>query len=597
MKKSDSNGRASKRLAAIAAVVFSALLVLPLSAQYPSSSQVSKDGTALLLQDYASAPLSSLMKDSYPAEIDYHDELGRENTLHSEPAGAPRASSRFFVNDANGILYILDKNTKKFTPYIDFGKVFPKFTTDPGYEGGIVFVVFDPGYAKNGKFYTVHTEKLTESAATPPTNASLPGLKVDGYTTTDPVKPPSGSIVGESVLVEWTDTNIGNATFEGTAREVLRVQFNRFMHQMDDLLFDPVAKPGSADYRNLYIAMGDGASGETPGVTHSTPQRLDALQGKILRITPDINLRPSDMLSANGRYRIPSTGADPNPFTSVSNARPEIFAYGFRNPQRMSWDAPTNTFLADDIGLHDWEEVDVVTKGGNYGWAEREGNEQVFVPEGGKTGSQMSPQVAFPEKDRLTVVGLNEPVTPLYPSAVYSHEEGDSIGSGFVYRGKLMPQMRGKYIFHDRTTGRIFYSDLSEMLAGKGLRDHAAAIHEIQIMYKSPYDAAAKSPSKWRLYDILAETFAHKGGQPKQGAVLPGASGAVGGWRGTNFREAPPDPYGVKYGGGRADIHLALGGDGEIYVLSKSDGMIRKFVAVVTPPPASTQAAHAGGAE
>lgn len=567
-------------------------LALPIvSAQYPSSPQVTKDGTALLLQDYASTPLSSLTKDSYPSPVDYHDELGRINTLHSEPADAPHSSSRFFVNDANGIFYILDKNTKKFKPYIDFGKVFPKFTTDPGYEGGIVFVVFDPAYAKNGKFYTVHTEKLTESAATPPTNASLPGLKLDGYTTTAPVKPPTGSIVGESVLIEWTDTNINNSTFEGTAREVLRIQFNRYMHQMDDLLFDPVAKPGSPDYRNLYIAVGDGASGETPGATHPTPQRLDALQGKILRVTPDINLRPLDMLSANGRYRIPSTGADPNPFISVPSARPEIFAYGFRNAQRMSWDVPTDTFIANDIGLHDWEEVDIVNKGANYGWADREGNEQVFIPEGGKTGSQMSPVVPFPEKDRLAVDGLNEPVTPLYPAAVYSHQEGDSIGSGFVYRGKLMPQMRGKYIFHDRTTGRIFYSDLADMLATKGLRDHLAAIHEVQIMYKNPYKPDA-APAKWRLYDILAEAYAHKGGQPAQGAVLPGASTAVGGRRGENFHEGPPDPYGVKYGGGRADIHLALGGDGELYVLSKSDGMIRKFVAVVTPPPASKQVAE-----
>ena len=584
--------RPTVALCCLLAFLLSLVLTLPiLSAQYPSSPQVTKDGTALLLQDYASAPLSSSIKDSYPAPVDYHDELGRINTLHSEPADAPRSTSRFFVNDANGILYIVDKSTKKFMPYIDFGKVFPKFTTDPGYEGGIVFVVFDPAYAKNGKFYTVHTEKLTESTATPPTNSSLPGLKLDGYATTAPVKPPNGSIVGESVLIEWTDTNIANSTFEGSAREILRMQFNRYMHQMDDLLFDPVAKPGSPDYRNLYIAMGDGASGETPGVTHTTPQRLDALQGKILRVTPDVNLRPSDMLSANGRYRIPSTGTDPNPFISVPNARPEIFAYGFRNPQRLSWDVPTNTFIANDIGLHDWEEVDIVTKGANYGWADREGNEQVFIPEGGKTGSQMNPVVPFPAKDRLTVEGLNEPVTPLYPAAVYSHQEGDSIGSGFVYRGKLMPQMRGKYIFHDRTTGRIFYSDLSEMLATKGQRDHLAAIHEVQIMYKSPYkpDAAA---TKWRLYDILAEAYIHKGGQPLEGAVLPGASTVVGGRRGENFHEGPPDPYGVKYGGGRADIHLTLGGDGEIYVLSKSDGMIRKFVAVITPPPAAKQVAQ-----
>jgi hypothetical protein len=579
-------GRSSKLSHRLLLVVAFTLALPIVWAQYPSSPQITKDGTAVLLQDYASMPPSSLMKDTYPAEIDHEGELSRVNTLHQEPANAPRSSSRFFVNDANGILYILDKNTKKFTPYIDFGLTFPQFTTDPGYEGGFVFVAFDPGYAKNGKFYTVHTERLNKGAAAVPTNAHLPGLRLDGYTVTEPVKPPSGSIIGESVLIEWTDTSIGNSTFEGTAREVLRIQFNQYIHQLDDLIFDPLAKPGSADYGNLYVAVGDGGSGETPGPTHTTPQRLDALQGKILRITPDTNLRPGDMLGANGRYRIPSTGADPNPFVSVNKARTEIFAYGFRNPQRLSWDAATNTLIANDIGLHDWEEVNVVTKGGNYGWAEREGNEQVFVPEGGKTGSQMSPTIAFPEKDRLTVEGLAEPVTPLYPVAVYSHQEGDSIGSGFVYRGKLMPQLRGKYIFHDRTTGRIFYSNLSEMLAAKGVHNSLAAIHEIQIMYKSPYDSSAKGPEKRRLYDILADAFAHKGGVTKQNAVLPGAAPVVGGWRGETFRAGPADPYGVKYGGGRADIHLAMGGDGELYVLSKSDGMIRKFEAVVTPPPA-----------
>ena len=515
------------------------------------------------MQDYASLPLSSLIKDTYPAEIDRAYELSRVNTLHAEPADAPRSSSRFFVNDANGILYILDKRTKKFTPYIDFGLTFPQFTTDPGYEGGFVFVAFDPGYAKNGKFYTIHTERLGKGSAAVPTNAHLPGLKLDGYTVTEPVKPPTGSIIGESVLFEWTDTNINNANFEGTAREVLRVQFNLYMHQMDDLIFDPLAKPGSPDYGNLYISVGDGASGETPGPTHTTPQRLDAAARQDLADHTRIPICvPADKLAANGRYRVPSAGSDPNPFVSMANARPEIFAYGFRNPQRLSWDTTTNTFIANDIGLHDWEEVDIVTKGGNYGWADREGNEQTFVPEGGKTGSQMSPPVSFPEKDRLTVQGFAEPVTPLYPAAVYSHQEGDSVGSGFVYRGKLMPQLRGKYIFHDRTTGRIFYSNLSEMLAGKGARNSAAPVHEIQIMYKSPYDASAKRPEKRRLYDILADAFAQKGGVTKPNSVLPGAAPVVGGWRGETFRAGPSDPYGVKYGGGRADIHLAIGGDG-----------------------------------
>ena len=176
-----------------------------------------------------------------------------------------------------------------------------------------------------------------------------------------------------------------------------------------------------------------------------------------------------------------------------------------------------------DIGLHYWEEVDVVVKGGNYGYPEREGNEQLFIDDAGKTGSLMNPPVAFPDRDLLQVDGLDEPVVPIYPAAVYSHQEGDSMGSGFVYRGKLMPQMRGKYIFNDMTTGRIFYVDLNEMLATHGERNHQAPIHELQIMYKSPYDTANQTAVKRRMFDMVAETYAHKGGTPAADHVLPGA--------------------------------------------------------------------------
>jgi hypothetical protein len=272
------------------------------------------------------------------------------------------------------------------------------------------------------------------------------------------------------------------------------------------------------DYGNLYISVGDGAQGETPGPGHTLPQQLNTLVGKILRITPDINLRPKDMLSVNGRYRIPSSGSDPNPFISVSGARPEIYAYGLRNPHRMTWDVASKVLLVNDIGLHEWEEIDIVTKGGNYGYSEREGNEQVFVDSEGKTGSLMNPPVAFPAKDRLTVSGLPEPVTPLYPAAVYSHREGDSIGSGFVYRGQLMPQLRGKYVFNDMTTGRIFYVDLTEMLATHGERNHQAPIHELQIMFKAN-EASGQQPAKRRMFDIEAETYAHRGGVAAQDRV------------------------------------------------------------------------------
>ncbi len=592
-------GILDRRLRFYCGVTLAALLLIGLPVvwaqyplQYPSSSQVTKDGTAILVEDYATPPLSSAMGDHpYPPPIDYRGQLARVVSMRSEPANATLSSSRFFVADMNGNLYILNKATKKFTPYITFAEIFPRYSTDR-LTTGVQSIAFDPNYAKNGKFYTVHTEDPSKPGSAQPTNAHMPSLNLDGYSTTPVVKPPVGDVQNESVLVEWTDTNIKNSTFEGTAREILRVGFSTVIHPMDDVLFDPLAKPGSTDYGNLYVSLGDGGSGETPGAIQSIPQSLDALQGKIIRITPNLKLRPNDKLSENGRYRIPSSGADQNPFLSVAGARPEIFAYGLRNPHRMDWDPVTNTLLVNDIGLHSWEEVNIVTKGDNYGYSQREGNEILIVPGGGKTGTQSDPQVPFPQPDLLRVEGLEKPVAPIYPVAVYSHREGDAIGSGFVYRGKRMPQMVGKYIFTDLTTGRLFYSDLKEMIASRSERGKQAPIHEIRVMYKSPYDAAEKVPVKRRMYDIVAETFAHKDGvvdpATHQG-VLPGAAATTGGWRGKNFLPGTVDPYGVPYGGGRADVRLSMGGDGEIYIMSKSDGMIRVLASVVTPPPAASK--------
>src|SRR6266513_4287001 len=196
-------------------------------AQYPAGPQVTKDGTVVVLQDYASLPLSSRTTSGYPPAIDYSSQLGRANFLRSEPELAPQSSSRFFVNDLNRNLYILNKADKSFTPYINYEEVFPKFVNlNPYYSLGLVTFIFDPDYANNGKFYTVHAEDPSKSGSAVPTNASLPGLDVTGYTTTDAVNPPAGPVVWHSVLVEWTDTDLNNSTFEGTAREILRVGFN-----------------------------------------------------------------------------------------------------------------------------------------------------------------------------------------------------------------------------------------------------------------------------------------------------------------------------------------------------------------------------------
>jgi len=563
-------------------------------AQYPTKPQIFKDGTAILIQDYASVPISSLrLNGPYPAPIDYHGQLGKVNTLRSEPANAPLSSTRLFVIGQNGILYILNIKTKEFTPYIDFGKIFPRFNTDPNLGMGLVSIEFDPGYAKNGKFYTVHTENpRMPGAGDTPSNASLPTLNLDGFTTTAAINPPLGVALYESIIMEWTDTNIKDSTFEGTAREVLREGTNFPRHPMGTMLFNPLARSGDSDYGNLYVCAGDGEAGERPGITHPIPQRLDALQGKILRITPDITLRPKDMLSSNGRYRIPSTGPDPNPFVTISMARPEVFAYGLRNPHEISWDKVTNTLIAADIGNHSWEEVNIITKGSNYGWAEREGPDVTYVngPNGGRVGSQLTPPVPIPSPDTLVVEGLDKPVTPVYPVAAFSHQEGLAIGTGFVYRGKLMPQMEGKYFFSDIATGRLFYTDLAEMLADSKLPNKQAEIHELQIMYKSPY-GTSQDEEKRRMFDIVKDAFAHKGGIAVKNCVLPdGSSSAEGGLIACGGRGHGLDPYGVEYGGGRADVRLAMGGDGEIYILSKADGMIRKMISVVSAPPASKTA-------
>jgi len=144
---------------------------------------------------------------------------------------------------------------------------------------------------------------------------------------------------------------------------------------------------------------------------------------------------------------------------------------------------------------------------------------------------------------------------------VFSHQDGYATSSGFVYRGALMPPLQGKYFFGDIANGRIFFCDMGEMIAADDTnRNTVAAIHELQVVTNGV---------AVRMFDLIAAAYALKGGTAR---ALPG------GLNGGN------DPYGVPYGGGRADIRIVSPGDGEAYVLSKSDGMIRKMVAALIPP-------------
>lgn len=268
------------------------------------------------IKDFVTVPVTSQLEPKGQTD----GMLARVNSLREEPGGA----NRFFVNDLNGPLYIVDKTTKTFTTYLDFNGreprtgIFHRFTYETGFANGLITVQFDPDYRRNGKFYTVHLEDPALQVSNLPDNAHVPGLNVRGYEATAPIVTP-GEILREGVLIEWSDTNTSNTTFEGSARELLRVQLNTRIHPLGDVAFNPAAKRGDPEWRVMYIGCGDGGSGESRLAMRSNPQRLDTLVGKILRIVPDLaEHRTTSVVSDNGRYRVPKdmlAADDANPQT------------------------------------------------------------------------------------------------------------------------------------------------------------------------------------------------------------------------------------------------------------------------------------------
>lgn len=513
-----------------------------------------KAQATLEIEDYVVMPMTGLVDGKGSNDV----LLARVNALREEAGGA----TRFFISDLNGPLYILDKGTKKFAVYLNFngndGKkgIFRRLTIAQGYGNGLNGFHLDPDYARNGKFYTVHIEDPAFPGSNLPDNSNFPALSVSGYTTTDAIKTP-GPLQNEGVLVEWTDSNPSNSTFEGTARELLRVQLNTRSHPLGDLIFNPTAVRGDPDWRVLYLECGDGASGESTIVSiRSNPQRLDNLEGKILRIIPDLNEHvATSVVSENGRYRIPND----NPFVSTPAARKEIWAYGLRNPHRLNWavdpaNPANNRLIANSVGLRTWETVYIVRKGANYGYSRREGNE-LLKPDNTTAPLPQIDKIPMQIGDEVT----DRMVVPTYPVIQYGHgpSGGDSIGSGFVYTGKAIPALRGKYVFTDLTTGRIWYADYKEMLAADdGKPETLAAIREVTLLWDNPHDSPDAGKKVYDSMFPIAEAGYHaRGGTSPR---LPGRADLI--------------------KGGRADVRLSIDADGELYLYSKSDGVIRKIV-------------------
>jgi mono/diheme cytochrome c family protein len=518
----------------------------------------------LELQDYAALPITADNTDQ-----NTRAQLARVNYLRDEPGG-----HRFFVSDLNGPLYILDKRTKQFTTYLDFNGLaghaglFPKFTYARNFATGLINVAFDPDYVRNGVFYTLHMEDPSTPGSAAPRTGIVSGLDLSGYTPTPAVTTPTvdGRVDREVVLIEWKDRDITNPTFEGTGREVLRVQYPLAPHPLGEMTFNPTARPGDPDWRVMYLGAGDSQSGEQRDSRRLNPQRLDTLVGKILRIIPDPREQTAaSTVSENGRYRIPKD----NPFAAVDGARKEIWAYGLRNPHRLMWDVDpakpaAPSLLAFNIGLVSWETVVVVRKGANYGYPLREGTLTMSTTNG------MGP---LPQDDRIPVQISDSvtrgTVTPTYPVIQYAHNRdsgGDAIANGFIYRGTRIPELKDKLLFGDITTGRIWYANRAEVLAADdGNPTTVAPIYEV--------DAGLRR--------LAEETYRTRGGK---GEALPG--------------------MGAMAGRGRIDLRFAEDNDGELYILTKSDGMIRRVVGakamttstaapVARPPDAQTVATQA----
>jgi hypothetical protein len=530
--------------------------------------------------------------------------LARVNFMRPEPGG----TGRVWVCDLNGNLHIfaaagsfatrstqLLDQAKTRSAYLDFNGqsttstesektwvpnstgtttssaapngLFPLFTKQTGYANGLVTFEFDPGYATNGKFYTVHIEIVSTNGAAGrlPVTTKFPGFNTSGYTPTNVINPPAGSATRQAVLIEWSDTNRANLSFEGSARELLRIGYNSNIHPLGDITFNPTAKPGDPEWGVMYLASGDGKSGETNSQRNS-PQYLSGMVGKILRIVPDPAAdSPPSALVSNGRYRVPLD----NPFQGVAGARPEVWTLGHRNPHRFAWhvteDGQAPALLVNEIGLNAWEEVNILKRGKNYGYSEREGPQKLTISSGAPvTGSLPSPDVL-----PIRIANLqNAPgeFVPEYPVIAYPHTSayGDAISNGFFYRGSAIPALDGKYVFGDITTGRVWACDWEAMLAADdGNPATRAEVQAVTFLWDDPNDSPDGGVEFYdRLYQVVLSGYDFRGGT---GDGLPGS--------------APIS------GEGRADIRLAVDSAGELYVTSKSDGMIRSLGTVYTTQP------------
>lgn len=278
-------------------------------------------------------------------------------------------TNRLFVVSQMGVIYVFEnqKNTTAVNVFLDI--------RDQVHLGALLGIAFDPNFAENGQFYV-------------------------NYLANNPLR---------TIIAQWSvNPNSPDRADRNSQRILMEIPQLYESHAGGQLAF------GTDSY--LYIGIGDG---NPYGDLTGNAQNRSSLQGKILRI--DVN-HPSQ----NRNYGIPAD----NPFAgNTLGYREEIYAYGFRNPWRFSFDPTTAKLWAGDVGQDRMDEIDVVESGKNYGWNIMEGT--------------------------LPYVGGNESGLEL-PIWAYGRDQGNATIGGFVYRGTKLPELAGSYIYGDYVSGRIW---------------------------------------------------------------------------------------------------------------------------------------------